>query len=240
MSWYSYDNGEDQKADVLRKIERRERSGEKFTKVIAPPGSRKLVSTFWGKAWCQHLESHSDYAYRLPRGRSYLRQGHVYNLEIESGVVTAQVAGSDLYEVRVTFERLAASSWQTLKEDCAGGVTSLLDLLAGKLGDGVLRAIVDPARGLFPGPREIKLSCNCPDYADMCKHVAAVLYGVGVRLDTAPELFFVLRQVDPSELLSSAATPTLTGAEGADAALAGEDLSALFGIDLGNAEPNSG
>jgi uncharacterized Zn finger protein len=96
----------------------------------------------------------------------------------------------------------------------------------------VLRTISDPEHGLFPKPNEIRLSCTCPDWADMCKHVAAVLYGVGVRLDSAPDLFFVLRSVDPSELLSTAAHDALGNVDADDEALAGEDLSALFGIDL--------
>ena len=237
MSWFNYDDAREQKAKLQLELKRRQKRGEKYEAMTVPQGNRKLAHTFWGKAWCEHLESHSDYEYRLPRGRSYLRQGNVYNLAIEPGVVTADVAGSEIYEVCVTFQPLAAKAWKSLKADCAGQVASLLDLLAGKLGDGVLRAIADPARGLFPGPREIQLSCSCPDYAGMCKHVAAVLYGVGVKLDTAPDLFFVLRSVDPSELLSTAARDTLAGAQGTDTALAGEDLSALFGIEIDAAEP---
>ncbi len=237
MSWYYYEDTREIKAQLQRDLEKRRKRGEKYEALITPQGSRKLAQTFWGKAWCDHLESHSNYAYRLPRGRSYLRQGNVYNLAIEPGVITAEVAGSALYEVCVTIQPLAKAAWKCLKQDCAGQVASLLDLLAGKLGDGMLRAIADPARGLFPKPKEIHLSCSCPDYADMCKHVAAVLYGVGVKLDSAPDLFFVLRSVDPSELLSTAARDTLDRAQGTDTALAGEDLSALFGIDLGTPEP---
>jgi uncharacterized Zn finger protein len=232
MSWYYYEDTRAIKAELQREIAKRKKRGERFEPLTVPAGSRKLAHTFWGKAWCDHLESHSDYEYRLPRGRSYLRQGNVYNLAIEPGVITAAVAGSALYEVRVTIQPLAKAAWKSLKKDCAGQVSSLLDLLAGRLGDGMLRAIADPARGLFPKPKEIHLSCSCPDYADMCKHVAAVLYGVGVKLDSAPDLFFVLRSVDPSELLAKTAREELDRAQGADTALAGEDLSALFGIDL--------
>jgi uncharacterized Zn finger protein len=196
-----------------------------------------LATTFWGKAWCDHLEKHKDYEHRLPRGRSYLRQGNVYNLAIEPGAVTATVAGSELYEVRVTIKPLAAATWKRLKADCAGQVTSLLDLLGGRLGEGVLRTIADPEHGLFPEPRDIRLVCSCPDAANMCKHVAAVLYGVGVQLDTKPELFFTLRSIDPAELLTTTAQEALAGAHGFDTALAGEDLSALFGIALSDETP---
>ena len=232
MSWHYYDDGREQKSELRSKIERRKKRGEKFEALTVPQGSRKLASTFWGRAWCDHLESHSDYEYRLPRGRSYLRQGNVYNLSIGPGAISASVAGSSLYEVSVTIQPLAKAAWKTIKKDCAGGVASLLDLLAGKLGDGVLRAVTDVQRGLFPKPREIRLSCTCPDHADLCKHVAAVLYGVGVKLDSDPHLFFVLRSVDPSELLSTAARETLDQAQGADGGLSGEDLGALFGIEL--------
>jgi uncharacterized Zn finger protein len=237
MSWYFYDDGRDQKEALRRKLESRRKRGEKFEPLIVPQGGRKLAHTFWGKAWCGHLESHKDYEYRLPRGRSYLRQGNVYNLSIEPGAVSASVAGSSLYEVTVTIQPLAEAAWKCIKDDCAGQVASLLDLLAGKLGDGVLRAVTDAERGLFPKPKEIRLSCTCPDHADMCKHVAAVLYGVGVKLDADPNLFFVLRSVDPSELLSTAAQETLDQAHGTDAGLSGEDLGALFGIELDSSSP---
>src|SRR3954468_7946872 len=141
MSWYSYHDAREQKAELRLEMMRRRQRGEKFEVLSAPAGSRKLVHTFWGKAWCTHLESHSNYEYRLPRGRSYLRQGNVYNLVIEPGVVTAQVGGSSLSDVQITIQALVKSEWTRIKADCAGQVNSLLDLLAGKLGDGILRAI---------------------------------------------------------------------------------------------------
>jgi uncharacterized Zn finger protein len=236
MPWYSYDDGRETKASVQREIERRRKRGEEFNQLTLPAKGLKIATTFWGKAWCNQLETYRDYESRLPRGRSYLRQGNVYNLEIEPGLVTAIVAGSSLYEVHVRIESLLKPDWERFKEGCAGQVLSLLDLLAGKLGDGVLRAITDLDRGLFPKSREIRFSCTCPDHADMCKHVAAVLYGVGARLDAAPEFFFVLRSVDPSELLAKTAQETLGHAHGVDEALAGEDLSALFGIELETGE----
>ena len=228
MSWYYYDDGREQKARLRLKILRE----GKLKPLTVPQGKRKLAGTFWGKAWCDHLEAHRDFEYRLPRGRSYLRQGNVYDLRIREGSVIASVAGTSLYEVRITIRPLEKAAWEKIRTDCAGRVGSLLDLLGGRLGDGVLRAITHPERGLFPKPSEMKPLCSCPDYANLCKHAAAVLYGVGVMLDTNPDLFFLLRSVDPSELLGKAARETLANAQGADAALAGEDLSALFGIAL--------
>jgi uncharacterized Zn finger protein len=232
MSWYEYGDGQRKKARTQRNIEKRQQRGEAFTALTPATRGNKIAHTFWGHAWCRHLETHSDYENRLPRGRSYLRQGNVYNVEIESGLISADVAGSSLYKVQIRIEPLQKPAWEEFKTECAGQVGSLLDLLSGKLGDGVLHAITDPDTGLFPKSREFRFSCSCPDWADMCKHVAAVLYGVGVKLDTAPDLFFVLRSVDPSELLTTTAHDTLAQAHGTDEALAGEDLSALFGIDL--------
>jgi hypothetical protein len=166
VAW-NYYSDQDDKLSVQREIERRRKRGEKFEKLEAPSGSTKLVKTFWAKSWCQHLEEHSDYEHRLPRGRSYLRQGNVYNLEIGPGRVTSIVAGSSLYEVEVKIKPLPSEAWAQLKTGCAGQVASLLDLLSGRLGEGVLRAISDPDRGLFPKPREIRFSCTCPDHADM-------------------------------------------------------------------------
>lgn len=236
MSWYHYDDRRETKARVLLDIARRKKAGEEFQALTLSTSGHKIATTFWGKAWCNQLATYRDYENRLPRGRSYLRQGHVYNLAIEPGLVSAIVAGSSLYEVQVRIESLLKPDWSRLKEDCVGQVGSLLDLLGGKLGDGVLRTITDPTRGLFPKSKEMRFSCTCPDWADMCKHVAAVLYGVGAKLDAAPDLFFVLRSVDPSELLSGTAKETLGAMESADAALVGEDLSALFGIELAPAK----
>ena len=229
MSWYYFSDAKEAKARIKREIAKRQKKGEPFKVLEAPSGNTKLVKTFWGKAWNENLESYRDYEYRLPRGRSYLRQGNVYNLRIQPGKVTAVVAGSELYDVSVTIAPLTKGHWNAIKELCEGQVASMLDLLGGKLGDGVLKIITDPERGLFPKPKEIKFSCSCPDHADMCKHVAATLYGAGVKLDTQPDLFFILRSADPTELIS---TNAITAPVTSDAALAGEDLSALFGIEI--------
>ena len=237
MGWYSYDEGRERQAELQRVIARKRASGEVFEALELPKAKGKLVRTFWAKAWCSHLESYQDYENRLPRGRSYLRQGGVYNLLIEDGLLTAQVAGSALYEVSVKIQPLAKEDWVQIQAGCAGQVSSLLDLLAGKLGEGVLKVVSNPESGLFPRPGEIRFSCSCPDWADMCKHVASVLYGVAVKFDSDPALFFRLRGVDPSELLAGGAQATLSGLSALEAGLPGEDLSALFGIELSEEVP---
>lgn len=231
MSWDYYDVHE-RKEKLEREIAKRQKKGERFEVLAAPAGQKKLCTTFWGQAWCRNLESYQQYESRLPRGRSYLRQGKVYNLEIEPGNLTACVAGSELYETKVFIQPLPSNRWKEIVAEGSGQVGSMLDLLAGNLGDGLMHLLTAPDRGLFPKPKEIRFDCSCPDYADMCKHVSAVLYGVGVLLDTKPELLFTLRGVDQAELLSSARETTIVDL-GSDSELADADLSALFGIDLG-------
>lgn len=195
---------------------------------------RTIACTFWGRAWCDHLEKFSDFANRLPRGRTYVRNGSVCHLEIASGVIRAIVMGSELYEVRVTVKKLAKSRWRAVKAQCAGGIASLLELLEGRLSQGVMAVVTDRDRGIFPLPREIALDCSCPDWAVMCKHVAAVLYGVGARLDERPELLFLLRGVDHEELISTDLSPAtiVGGRPGGRRRIAQGDLAEVFGIDL--------
>jgi uncharacterized Zn finger protein len=195
---------------------------------------RRIATTFWGRAWCDNLESYADFAYRLDRGRSYVRAGAVVDLKIEAGEIEARVSGSDLYEIEISIDRLAAARWKKLAGACGGRVRSLVGLLRGQLPDEVMRAVTDRKEGLFPDPRQLRMQCSCPDWAGVCKHVAASLYGVGARLDARPELLFHLRGVDPQELIEHAADALTTAGQRAPAALEadGADLGALFGIEL--------
>jgi uncharacterized Zn finger protein len=195
---------------------------------------KKIATTFWGKAWCDHLESYSDYANRLPRGRTYARNGSVVDLDISAGCVKAIVAGSDVYEIDIQIDRLKAANWKKLRNDCSASIDSLLDLLGGRFSDGVMTRLTRRPDGLFPSPKEINMECSCPDWAGLCKHLAAVLYGVGAHLDKHPELLFLLRDVDHTQLVTEAVSEgNLSTAFGEPStALAGEDLGAMFGIDL--------
>ena len=165
---------------------------------------RTIAKTFWGKAWCDHLESYSDFSNRLPRGRTYARNGSVVDLQISSGRIQAVVAGTDVYEIEVDISKLKSKLWKKIRNDCSESVDSLLDLLAGRLSDGVMERLTDRSDGLFPSPREINMHCSCPDGAQLCKHLAAVLYGVGAHLDKSPELLFLLRDIDHTELVGEA------------------------------------
>jgi uncharacterized Zn finger protein len=199
---------------------------------------RTIAASFWGKGWCKHLESFSDYSNRLPRGRTYVRNGSVCHLAIEAGRIEAYVSGTSLYSVSIAIRKLKPAAWKKIREKCAGQVGSMLELLQGKLSDQVMRIVTDRDEGLFPRPREIKLSCSCPDWAVMCKHVAAVLYGIGSRLDREPELLFLLRGADPEELIASEVS--LPGADTRqDDSLDGEQLADIFGIDIETESPGT-
>ena len=195
---------------------------------------RGIASSFWGKAWCQQLESHSDYANRLPRGRSYARNGSVIDLRVETGQVRALVSGSSVYTVKIEVQPLAAAAWQSIVKACSGQIDSLIELLQGRVSKAVMARVARPDDGLFPQPRQMRLQCSCPDAASMCKHVAAALYGVGARLDREPGLLFTLRHVDPQDLILQAGQLPAMAAADPQAGLQGSDLSALFGIDLGD------
>jgi uncharacterized Zn finger protein len=196
---------------------------------------RTIARSFWAKAWCKNLESYSDYANRLPRGRSYLRSGSVVDLQIAPGVINAAVSGSALYKVTITIKAVKQAAWKALKTNCAGQVGSLMDLLQGKLSAQVMEIITRRETGLFPEPAEIGLDCSCPDWAGMCKHVAATLYAIGVRLDEKPELLFMLRAADHHELITEASksvTTDVSTAGDGSAMLTGESLEAIFGIEI--------
>jgi uncharacterized Zn finger protein len=198
---------------------------------------RELATTFWGKAWCDALEAHADLATRLPRGRSYVRSGCVVHLELARGEVKALVSGTDLYDVSARIAPLPPVRWRAVRRACAGRIATVVELLSGKLSSAVMEVLCRPDEGLFPATRELTLACSCPDGAWLCKHLAAVLYGIGARLDHAPELLFTLRGVDLSELVADAeGAGTLATAPAAPGPLGRAELGALFGIELA-AEP---
>ena len=223
----------ERRARAAREAQRLAKKRGPSNRALAPVtiAGRTIASSFWGKAWCENIESYRDYEYRLPRGRSYLRNGAVLDLVIDPGRITALVSGTRLYEVDIRIKPLQKTHWQRVKAECAGQIGSLVELLAGKLSEPVMRRVTDREQGLFPKPAQIEMRCSCPDWATMCKHVAAVMYGVGARLDQAPELLFTLRQVDHEELIEQAAR--LEVARGsARKTIAREELSDVFGIEL--------
>lgn len=227
--WRPYVPVAQRRAQAMKKIEKLKKKG-----VIIQPieiEGRKIATSFWGKAWCDHLESFSDYDNRLPRGRMYVRNGSVCHLEIKKGKIEATVIGSELYNVAIDIQPLKPTLWKSIKRLCAGKIGSMLELLQGRLSDHVMGIVTDRQKGLMPHPKEIKLKCSCPDWAVMCKHVAAVMYGVGSRLDRLPELLFTLRGVDATELISADIRLPATEAA-AGKTLADDQLSDIFGIEM--------
>ncbi|MGF6652763.1 hypothetical protein OKW34_003352 [Paraburkholderia youngii] len=204
------------KAEQL--VARAIRAGKTLSPIAPYRGA--IAKTFWGKAWCDNLEHYSDYASRLPRGRTYVRNGSVIDLQITTGRIRAQVMGSSLYEIEINVTACPEKQWRALSAECASSVDSMVELLQGKLSAAVMGRICKAGSGLFPTPKDIKLRCNCLDWATMCKHVAAVLYGVGARLDQQPELLFTLRGVDPADLVGSTGG-NLSGAGAAPASAKG-------------------
>ncbi len=230
--WQPYVSVAERRLRAARELARRGKRGASVSPVCIV--GRTIASTFWGKAWCDNLERYSDYASRLPRGRSYVRSGSVVDLQLAQGRVVAAVSGTELYDVTVEVAAVAAARWRAVRADCAGGIDSLVELLQGRLAARTMERICAPRTGLFPEPRELSFACTCPDIASMCKHVAAVLYGGGARLDAEPALLFTLRGVDPAQLVAAAGDGLArTRRRPASAkVLASSGLSELFGIDL--------
>jgi uncharacterized Zn finger protein len=199
MIWAPYVPVAERRAQAKKKVQQLRKKGEMIQPIEIE--GRKIAHTFWGKAWCEHLESFCDEENRLPRGRSYVRNGFVCHLEINEGQVKAMVLGSSLYHISILIKPLGHEKWQSIKNTCMGKISSLLDLLSGKLSGGVMDVVCHPEGGLFPSSKELTLNCNCPDWTTMCKHVSAVLYGVGSRLDIDPVQLFKLRGVDFEELI---------------------------------------
>lgn len=235
MSWYGwkpYVPVAKRRAQALKKVEKLRKKGLDIQPIEIE--GRKIARTFWGEAWCNHIESFSDYANRLPRGRTYVRNGSVCHLEIAKGEVNAMVSGTEIYKVQVSVKALTRKKWSAVKTQCAGQIGSLLELLQGRFSRSVMTVVTDHENGLFPLSREISLYCDCPDWAVMCKHVAAVLYGVGARLDERPELLFLLRSLDHDELIDAEVgiTAATTETRGGRKRIADDALADLFGIEM--------
>jgi uncharacterized Zn finger protein len=220
------------RARAARELARLQKNGRTMSPVAIE--GRKIARTFWGEAWCDNLERYSDYANRLPRGRTYVRNGSVVDLQVGPGRVTALVSGSAMYDVQVTVGPVPRARWRAICKDCSGAIDSLVELLQGRFSKGVMTRLCEQKTGLFPSPKEILFTCSCPDWASMCKHVAAVLYSIGARLDRQPELLFTLRKVDQQDLIATAGSDfsTKNKRPAGTKVLASDDLSEMFGIEM--------
>jgi uncharacterized Zn finger protein len=248
MDWDYYDYGGFppyvSKAEKMRRAEKaiaklRKKKGANIEPVVVK--DRKIARTWWGKSWCHNLERYADYSNRISRGRSYVRNGSVLDLKISPNAISALVSGSDPtpYSIKITIKPLEEKIEKALMAASRTSLDSMQSLLFGEFPPDLKEAFFKQGTGLFPTPKEIELDCSCPDYAEMCKHVAAALYGVGVRLDEKPELFFVLRGIKIDDfvgkIVKSESEKMLKQAEKkSDRALDADagDLSELFGIEV--------
>ncbi len=232
--WPPYVPVAKRRAKATKAMAKLKKKGEKIEPVEIT--GRKIAKTFWGAAWCENLETFSDYDNRLPRGRTYVRNGSVCHLGISAGLIDAYVSGSDIYRIRIAIKSLSKNKWCEVKKACSGQIGSMLELLQGRFSRHIMTIITDIKTGLFPKPSEITLDCDCPDGAHLCKHLAAVLYAVGARLDNQPELLFKLRGVDHQELVDTE-LDIATGKASSGRRLAGQDLGALFDIEVDTEAP---
>lgn len=234
MSWWwkPYVPVWKRRAQAAKKMDKMRKKGMDIQPVVIT--GYNIAHTFWGKAWCNHLEELSDFENRLPRGRCYARNGSVCHLDIRKGEIEAKVNGSEMYNVKITIKTLEQNKWKKLREKCAGQVGSMIELLQGKISDQVMSVMTDKTNGLFPLPKEIKFNCSCPDWAGMCKHIAAALYGAGARMDQKPELLFLMRGVDEEELISKVSAKAVVTKDRIKKGriLDKGALSDVFGIDI--------
>lgn len=229
--WAPYVPVAKRKAKAAKYLQNAKKKGKTLNPVVIE--GRQIAKTFWGKAWCDNLENYSDYANRLPRGRTYVRNGTVIDLQISKGKIAAQVMGSSLYKVTIEIKAMTPSKWSSLVNKCAGKIDSLIELLQGKLSKEVMVEIIDKKRGLFPRSSEIVMECSCPDGVGMCKHSAAVLYGIGACLDQQPEQLFVLRHVDHQELIAKATADGISATlQPIEDALEESELASVFGVEM--------
>lgn len=207
---------------------------------------RQLARTWWGKAWNDNLKRYADYSSRIGRGSRYVRNGAVLDLKIEQGVIKALVQGSvrKPYKVEITIRPLLPEVWEKIRMAGEGKIESLQELIDGKFPPELSELFTAQGSGLFPAPKEISFNCSCPDWAVMCKHVAAVLYGIGARLDEDPTLFFTLRAVDIHDLISKAIqskTQNMLSKSGAKSRriLEDADIGAMFGVTVEAMAPDA-
>jgi uncharacterized Zn finger protein len=198
-----------------------------------------ISQSWWGKAWNSNLEQYADFANRMGRGRSYVRNGAVLDLQIENGKIHALVQGSNSkpYSVTISITPLKKTIWNSIRTKCEGKLESVEELIMGRFPKALSEIFTKKSNGLFPSPKEIKFECSCPDWASMCKHVAAVLYGVSARLDNDPSLFFILRNTDMNKLISQTlenkSQKLLKKAKlKSTRIIKEEDLSSMFGIEM--------
>ncbi len=227
----------EKRAKAQRKLKQLQKKNPDIKPIVIEGSS--IAKSWWSKSWNSNLERYADYSNRIGRGRSYVRHGAVLDLKINPGEVNALVQGSSStpYSITVKISKIKKDVWGDIKTACEGKLESLSGLLMGKFSKDLVELFTKEGVGLFPSPKEIKFDCSCPDWASMCKHVAATLYGIGARLDDDPNMFFELRKADVKALISE----TVKGKskkliekanKKSSPVIADADLSSVFGIEF--------
>lgn len=244
MAYYdfpAYVSVGERRAKAERKLQQLRKKRPNIKPVIIE--GRTLATTWWGKSWNSNLERYADYRNRIGRGRSYVRHRSVLDLQLARGKITALVQGSESkpYDIVIKIDKLSARNWTTIRQTCEGRFDSLSELLAGKFPQALKDLFFEQGAGLFPTPREIHFDCSCPDWASMCKHIAAALYGVGARLDDDPSLFFTLRGINIDDIITQTVADTTQtllrkSERQRDNILEDVDLGDVFGIQMDDIE----
>lgn len=238
MSYYGYPEYitvAEKKAKAERSLKKLQKSHPDIKPVILE--GRTLAKSWWGKAWNLNLESYADYRNRIDRGKSYLRCNAVLDLRISPGTVVAKVQGSRAkpYDTVIRIDTLGTIKWREISELCNHRIDTLEQLIEGKFPKELEILFTDKWYSMFPSPKEIHFDCSCPDYASMCKHVAAVLYGIGARLDENPLLFFELRDIDGQELIRKSMEQRIesmlkNAGRKSKRGIAAKDIPGIFGL----------
>jgi len=161
--------------------------------------------TWWAKRWISALER-LGWSNRLQRGRTYARQGNVLEVKVRPGRIDARVQGSRKrpYRVTIHIEPLSDSDWDKAASAMAERALFAARLLAGEMPENIEDAFVQCDTQLFPrSEQDIDMSCTCPDWANPCKHIAAVFYTLGTEFDRDPFLLLLLRGMSREHLLAA-------------------------------------
>lgn len=236
MGWYDfreYVPVSRKKEKAAKQIEKLRKNDKSLSPVVIE--GRKIAKTWWGNAWCVNLESYADFSNRIGRGSSYVKNGFVIDLKISEGLVTGKVMGTRLYTIEIEIDLLSEQRKNDIIKTIGRRIESVSDLIDGKFPKDFGELFLTQKRGLFPAPEEIHKSCSCPDWADMCKHVAAVLYGVGARLDQDPLLFFKLRGVDVKAFIKASIDEKLNSlmknaGKTTERVIKDADIAGIFGV----------
>lgn len=164
-----------------------------------------IGETWWSKRWISVLESF-NMGTRLTRGRSYARQGQVISIDVELGQVKAKVQGSmpKPYNVKIGLQPLSSQDWEKVIEAMASQALFAAKLLAGEMPQNIEEAFGAVHLSLFPTSlKDLDTKCSCPDYANPCKHIAAVYYLLAERFDEDPFLIFKLRGRTKEQIIAA-------------------------------------